>query len=101
MAKLKSFVKEHFSDDEKTERLLLELQTEMESFRLKNIRILELACELVRRLGGMKVTCCKSAKDRTGMSVTLEEARFAFQVLNLKPEINKHLFQTLLDSLRK
>ena len=48
---------------------------ENEDDRKKNVDLLMLSADLVRWLGGMRVCSCKSAKDRTSMSLTLEEAR--------------------------
>lgn len=45
----------------------------------KHPRVLQLAGDIVRMLHGSRLTCCKSGKDRTGMSVTLEEARLLQQ----------------------
>jgi hypothetical protein len=45
----------------------------------KHPRILTLAAEIVRALHGGRITCCKSGKDRTAMSVTFEEARLLQQ----------------------
>jgi hypothetical protein len=59
------------------------LQKQMESLELeiknakpneKNYKILTLSSKLVRELGGGRITCCKSGKDRTAMSCTLEQA---------------------------
>lgn len=44
------------------------------SGRSKRMAILSLSSLIARSIGGGRVTCCKSAKDRTAMSITLEEA---------------------------
>jgi hypothetical protein len=43
--------------------------------RKKRPEILQLSSDLCRHIGAGRVTVCKSAKDRTGMSVTLEQGR--------------------------
>jgi len=46
----------------------------------KNYEILTSSADLVRWLGGIRICSCKSAKDRTAMSLTLEEARLLFEL---------------------
>ena len=41
----------------------------------KNFQILVGSSDLILDLGGGRITCCKSGKDRTAMSITLEQAR--------------------------
>ena len=50
----------------------------------KNIQLLEASAEAARLLGGGRVTMCKSGKDRTSMSVTLEHGRLLRAVHGLK-----------------
>ncbi|TYZ59963.1 hypothetical protein PybrP1_002440 [[Pythium] brassicae (nom. inval.)] len=56
--------------------------------RKKRPEILQLSSDLCRRIGAGRVTVCKSAKDRTGMSVTLEQGRILVQSHGL-PEAKK------------
>ncbi|EFX86646.1 hypothetical protein DAPPUDRAFT_307906 [Daphnia pulex] len=53
--------------------ILSQLQIELASNKIQNIAVHTLAEILVRKMKGLRVTCCKSAKDRTGMAVTLEQ----------------------------
>jgi len=41
----------------------------------KNFGVLMQSSDLARKLGGCRITSCKSAKDRTSMSITHEETR--------------------------
>jgi len=45
----------------------------MATDKIQNIEIHHLAETAVRKMRGLRITCCKSAKDRTGMAVTLEQ----------------------------
>ncbi|XP_057375635.1 inositol polyphosphate-4-phosphatase type I A-like isoform X2 [Daphnia carinata] len=53
--------------------ILSQLQSELASNKIQNIAVHSLAEIAVRKMKGLRITCCKSAKDRTGMAVTLEQ----------------------------
>ncbi|UXI17127.1 Acyl-coenzyme A thioesterase 13 [Sarcoptes scabiei] len=89
-----------FSNDEIIRNSLKDLDEEIKKVKAKNIRILELVGKVTKLINGTTITCCKSAKDRTSVSITLDEVRFAFETLGLNQEIHSHLFQTALDKLR-
>eukprot|EP00602_Paraphysomonas_sp_CaronLab_P005236 CAMPEP_0185037556 /NCGR_PEP_ID=MMETSP1103-20130426/32166_1 /TAXON_ID=36769 /ORGANISM="Paraphysomonas bandaiensis, Strain Caron Lab Isolate" /LENGTH=1347 /DNA_ID=CAMNT_0027575597 /DNA_START=770 /DNA_END=4813 /DNA_ORIENTATION=- len=61
----------------------------------KPYQILTCAAKLTRALDGVRLTSCKSAKDRTGMSVTLEEASLVRDVYGLSSTETKDLLDIL------
>uniref|UniRef100_A0A8C4R801 Phosphatidylinositol-3,4-bisphosphate 4-phosphatase n=1 Tax=Eptatretus burgeri TaxID=7764 RepID=A0A8C4R801_EPTBU len=64
----------NFSDqDEDIRALLSDLRHSVQDNRPQGPHILHIAAEVCRRLGGVRLTCCKSGKDRTAMAVTLEQ----------------------------
>ncbi|KAM9717565.1 type II inositol 3,4-bisphosphate 4-phosphatase-like isoform 2-T2 [Menidia menidia] len=77
--------------------LLASLQRSVETKKRKNVEVLWIAALVCRTVGGVRLTSCKSAKDRTAMSVTLEQSA----VLREKHNLKHNHFHTALDCMRR
>lgn len=79
-----------------TYEVLDKIRTALNANKNKPVEILQLTAEICRRLNGLRVTSCKSAKDRTAMSVTLEQASILMQ----EQDIEEKTFYSVLSAMR-
>ena len=63
----------------------------------KDTRVLKLTAHAIRSAGGGRIVSCKSAKDRTSMSVTAEQVA----LLRRRHELPETEAQPLLDAMRR
>lgn len=77
--------------------LLISMEESLRTNASKNIKILHLAEDICRGLQGIRLTSCKSAKDRTAMAVTLEQCR----ILQNEFHLPANNLQVVLDTMRR
>ncbi|XP_054012614.1 inositol polyphosphate-4-phosphatase type I A isoform X1 [Hylaeus anthracinus] len=76
--------------------LMTNLKTSVQARVNKNVEILQLSSQICRRMRGLRFTSCKSAKDRTGMSITLEQVN----ILTSEYHLAEHEYPRALDCMR-
>ncbi|CAI8005393.1 Inositol polyphosphate-4-phosphatase type I A [Geodia barretti] len=81
---------------ERVRDLFTKVQNQHTSHKPKNVEFFLYLEQLCQRLCGGRLTCCKSGKDRTGMSVTLEEC----SVLRTNHHLASSSYHTTLATLR-
>ncbi|XP_043471404.1 inositol polyphosphate-4-phosphatase type I A isoform X2 [Leptopilina heterotoma] len=76
--------------------MMANLKTCIQAKVNKNVNVLQLSSQICRRMRGLRFTSCKSAKDRTGMSITLEQVN----ILAAEYHLAEHEFMRALECMR-
>ncbi|CAF2334020.1 unnamed protein product [Rotaria sp. Silwood2] len=97
LARVKALVTERHENENDIPDLMKLLEQTVYSNKPKNVDIFPLAEKICRRAYGMRVTGCKSAKDRTSMGFTLEQG----QLLVNNHNIDRHDLQDILNQFRR
>merc|ERR1712013_286307 len=84
------------NDEALIDDLMSILKNEVSNKKNKNVDILSLSSQICYKLGGLRFTSCKSGKDRTGMSSTLEEVT----LLSREFDLADSEYQRALDTVR-
>ncbi|KAH8275755.1 hypothetical protein KR026_004731 [Drosophila bipectinata] len=80
---------------ESLQTLLKFMEDQLRANVSKNVKILHLAEDACRLMDGLRFTSCKSAKDRTGMAVTLEQCRVLVREFQLPAKHVPHVLSTM------
>lgn len=89
--------KQNISTPPAVDELLILMEDSLRTNASKNIKILHLAEDICRGVHGIRLTSCKSAKDRTAMAVTLEQCR----ILQKEFHLPANNLQTVMDTMRR